>query len=83
MKQKPLIFNILGFICAICCLATGWMWVYYINLVTALPALLLGLWLTRSAQKLLPNNRFSKINYVLFGIALVVSFTMLIMMLLR
>jgi|GEM_PF-4690299 len=83
MKNKALIYNILALLCAIICFVTGWFWVYYINLCTALPAFLLGLFATSKAKKAVPRNKFSKMNTILLWLSVVFSFVFLFIFLSR
>ncbi|MDX1461925.1 MAG: hypothetical protein R3359_02625 [Marinirhabdus sp.] len=73
MKRKAMLLNIIGLICAIISIATAWWWPFYLNVWVALPALLLGVFVTFRARRLYPGNRFSQINLGLYGLAILSS----------
>ncbi len=83
MNNKALVYNTLGLICAIFSLATGWFWVYYINLFTALPTFLLGLFITSKAKKAAPGNKFSRFNIILLWTSVFVSVVFLFIFMTR
>lgn len=79
--SKARIYNSLAFLLALIALLTSWLWTYYINLFIALPSIIGALILARLANKAMPGNIFSKVNYVLIVTAIVLGLVALVIIL--
>jgi hypothetical protein len=82
-QTKALLYNSLALFFGIIALLTSWLWAYYVNLFIAFPSLIAAFFLCKSANKAMPGNLFSKVNYVLIASAIAVAFVMLIVLLLN
>ncbi|HYG02610.1 MAG TPA: hypothetical protein VD927_09195 [Chryseosolibacter sp.] len=71
-KQDRL--NIFATICAIWFLATGWMWVYYINLVVSFPVALIGFYCWKKGKHAANPSTLNKIAFWLYVVGFVGSF---------
>lgn len=80
---KALVFNSFALVFALIALATSWFWVYYINLFTALPSAIVAFLLCKFAERALPNNTFTNVNYSIIIAAVVIGMITLISLLLH
>ncbi|HQZ26871.1 MAG: hypothetical protein KA250_11010 [Verrucomicrobiales bacterium] len=80
--DKPTTCNILAIICGLWFLLAGWVWVYYINVVTVFPFAIAGffLWRAGRAQEYKTLNRVA--GWLLAG-GLLVSLGALVMLLVK
>ncbi len=83
MKKPALIYNIIALIISIFCILISWVWIYYIALILGLPALVVGLYCCKMANKKELGNKFTKTNYWLFAASVLLSLFFLALFLTR
>ena len=72
-KNKAFAFHVLGLIFSLVSLIFVSIWAYFTSLIVAVPALILGILFTVNAQKSWRINTFTKINYVLILISIIIG----------
>ena len=65
--------NIFAKICALWFIATGWMWVYYMNLVISFPVALVGLYCWYKVRNPVTPSPMSRIVFWLYIVGMIVT----------
>ncbi|AFL81301.1 hypothetical protein Aeqsu_1822 [Aequorivita sublithincola DSM 14238] len=78
---KALVYNSFALVLALIALLTAWFWIYYINLFTALPSAIVAFLLCKFAERAVPNNTFTKVNYALIITAVLEGLVTLVFLL--
>jgi hypothetical protein len=75
IKTTQSYYNALSVLCGLWFLITGWIWVYYVNLVIGYPIALIGILLWKKGRQTDPANKLNKaaliIHMLAFGISLI------------
>ena len=72
-STKAAYFNTGSLVCGTWFLLTGWFWVYYINLIIALPIGILGAYLWKKGKDTLPGAMLNRIAGILLVAGVVSS----------
>lgn len=82
-KSKLRFYSIGALICALWFLMTGWLWVYFANLVISMPFGLLGFYFWSKARNLDPANKLVKTSLIILILGILVSIATLIALLIE
>lgn len=73
MNYSKKINHVIPFTFALWFLLTGWMWVYFANLIFSYPIGIMGFFLWRRAHRADPKNLLSKITFGIYIASLLIS----------
>ena len=72
-ETKAFLFNLFALLCGIWFLLTGWIWVYFANMILAYPVAIVGLLLWYRARKIAPGSLFNRVTLAFFILGFTVS----------
>jgi hypothetical protein len=75
------LINIAAICCAVWFILTGWIWIYYINLLISFPVAIIGLWLWFRSKRKGTASVLTKVTIVLFAVGGILSISVLIALL--
>ena len=76
-ESKASVYNVIGLVCAIWFLLTGWIWAYLICVVVSYPFAIIALFLCRAGKKLAPGATLNRIAWGVLIAGSVLSITAL------
>ncbi|MBX9852092.1 MAG: hypothetical protein K2X86_10070 [Cytophagaceae bacterium] len=74
-------FNLTALLFGIWFLLTGWMWVYFINLLLSFPIGILAFFLWKKGKKLAPQSKLNKAALMVLIAGVIASLTSLVILL--